>query len=307
MVGFDTADDAGVYLIRDDLALIQSVDFFTPVVDDPFTYGQIAAANALSDIYAMGGVPLFAVSIVCFPPKGVDEEILAEIIAGGTEKMREAGTSVIGGHSVQDPEIKFGYCVTGTADPKRIWTNASAQVGDVLLLTKPLGTGIISTGIKFGRAADSTAAEAIKWMLRLNGDGLEVLRRYPVSAATDITGFGLIGHAYEMARASDKTLLIRSERVPLIEGTEALARQGMLPAGIKSNRRYVEQQLHLRDVPELQEQILLDPQTSGGLLVSVPGRLVDQITKELRAQDLLAEEIGNVLPREKHLVVVNRD
>jgi len=239
LVGFDKADDAGVYRLDDQTAVVQTVDFFTPIVDDPFTYGQIAAANSLSDVYAMGGSPRFALSIVCFPKDKVEEEVLHEILRGGAEKMKEARVAVIGGHSVQDQEIKFGYCVTGLIDPRKIYSNSAARPGDVLLLTKPLGMGIIATGIKLRKTPPEVAQNAIEWMRKLNAPASEGMEKFHIHSVTDVTGFGLIGHAYEMAQGSDTTLTFNAAKVPVIEGTEELAKQGMLPGGIESNRRYV--------------------------------------------------------------------
>ncbi len=206
LVGFDKADDAGVYRLDDQTAVVQTVDFFTPIVDDPFTYGQIAAANSLSDVYAMGGSPRFALSIVCFPKDKLEEEVLHEILRGGAEKMKEARVAVIGGHSVQDQEIKFGYCVTGLIDPRKIYSNSAARPGDVLLLTKPLGTGIIATGIKLRKTPPEVAQNAIEWMRKLNAPASDGLEKFHIHSVTDVTGFGLIGHAYEMAQGSKTTL-----------------------------------------------------------------------------------------------------
>ena len=238
LVGYETADDAGVYRLREDLAIVQTIDFFTPVVDDPFTFGAIAAANALSDVYAMGGVPISSLSVVAFPGKG-DLSVLQRILCGGAEKMREAGCPILGGHSINDEEIKFGYAVTGTIHPERIWTNAGAKAGDALLFTKRLGTGVITTALKRGFAEASHVEEAIASMLTLNGGAADALRARRVDACTDVTGFGLLGHAREMAMASDVTLEIDSAAVPLLPGALEYARQGALSAGLSNNLDFV--------------------------------------------------------------------
>ena len=304
LVGYEKADDGGVYLLGDQRALVQTVDFFTPVVDDPFTYGQIAAANALSDIYAMGGTPRFALSIVGFPKDLLEEEVLHEILRGGTEKMNEAKAAVIGGHSVQDKELKFGYCVTGLVNPNRIYTNSAARAGDVLLLTKPLGTGIITTGIKFEKTPSGVAQKAIGWMLKLNAGALERLQKFPVHSVTDVTGYGLIGHAYEMAQGSGVTLVLDAKRIPLMEGAEELASQGMLPGGIESNRSYVGEAIAWNGLSSFRQQIMLDPQTSGGLLISLPEEEAEELSAELQRVGLLGERIGTVSElQEKYIQV----
>ncbi len=239
LVGFETADDAGVYRLDDETAIVQTADFFTPIVDDPFTYGQIAASNSLSDIYAMGGSPRFALSIVGFPEDQLEEEILHQVLRGGVDKMREARVPVIGGHSVKDPEIKFGYVVTGLVSPNKIYRNSGALPGDALVLTKPIGTGIISTAIKFGKCPETAAHAAIDNMLQLNATAAAQLERFNTHAVTDITGYGLLGQAYEMALGSGVCLELSAARVPLLPGTADLARKGMLPGGIESNRRFV--------------------------------------------------------------------
>ncbi len=264
LVGYDTADDAGVYRLSDDLALVQTVDFFTPIVDDPFTFGAIAAANSLSDVYAMGGKPVSALSLVCYPAKG-DVDTLREIIKGGAEKMREAGCVILGGHSVADDEIKFGYAVTGHVHPKRIWPNTGAKPGDVLVLTKKLGTGVISTALKRGIASAGHVASAIESMLALNRSAAEGLANLEVHGATDITGFGFLGHARELARGSNVTLEIQSSLIQYLPGAEEYAARGALPGGLRNNREFAEP-----DVDGAAPDLLYDPQTSGGLLVSLP-------------------------------------
>jgi selenide,water dikinase len=266
LVGFDTADDAGVYKLTPECALVQTVDFFTPIVDDPYTFGAIAAANALSDVYAMGGKPLSALSILAWPAKG-DPDDLAQIVKGGAEKIHEADCALLGGHSIADNEVKFGYAVTGTIHPDRIKTNAGARPGDALLLTKRIGTGVIATALKQGFAEESDVQAAIKSMLTLNRRACEAMLALDVHGCTDVTGFGLIGHAREMAVASRVTIEIDSRAVRFLPGAVEYARRGAIPGGLKNNREFaascVEGQSDLDD-------LLYDPQTSGGLLISLP-------------------------------------
>ncbi len=304
LVGYQTADDAGVYLLSDDIALVQTVDFFTPVVDDPFTYGQIAAANSLSDVYAMGGTPRFALSIVGFPKRGVAQEILLEIMQGGASKLQEAQVAVMGGHSVQDPEIKFGYCITGVIDPAKVRTNAAARPGDRLILTKPIGTGIITTGVKFEKCPESLLHSAVDRMLRLNRTAAAAAERFRVHSMTDVTGYGLLGHAYEMAKASQVTLQLSASSVPLIdgEGVHALAREGMLPGGIESNRNYIGSEISWNGAALVDQQILLDPQTSGGLLISVHPDDAQQLCNALQEGGDHGAEVGEVAERGEALL-----
>jgi len=303
LVGFDKADDAGVYRLNDTQALVQTVDFFTPVVDDPATYGQIAATNALSDVYAMGARPIVALSVLSFPAGVVDEESLVAVVQGGTSKMNEAGVPVIGGHSVRDPEMKFGYAVTGLVDPHALITNAGARPGDILVLTKPLGTGIITTGIKFGKTPASIQNEAINWMLQLN-DLAGRLHDHQAHAATDITGYGLLGHAFEMAEASGVTLQIDAEKVPIMDGTKMLVGEKMLPGGIEANRSYLMNNLTWGRVSQTMQQILLDPQTSGGLLISLTGDKVAAFCRTLAGDGFSAWKIGSVIPRKEFSIEV---
>jgi selenide,water dikinase len=306
LVGFDKADDAGVYKISPTQALVQTVDFFTPIVDDPYIFGQIAATNSLSDVYAMGGRPLSALGIVCFPDKG-DLEVLQQIMAGGLSKMMEAGCVVIGGHSVRDPEIKFGYAVTGMIHPEKVWANANAQVLDALILTKGLGTGVISTAIKQGKAQPSWIDAAIKSMTTLNARAAEIAAsgKFVVHAATDITGFGLIGHAREMAAGSGVSLRINSAKVPLLEGALDCVRAGLIPGGLKNNRDFAECLVSYgQSVPEEIRTILFDPQTAGGLLLSVASADAVPLLTALTASGVPAVEIGEVLPPGKPLIQV---
>jgi selenide, water dikinase len=270
LVGFDTSDDAGVYRITPELALVQTVDFFTPIVDDPYTFGAIAAANALSDVYAMGGRPMTALSILAWPAKG-DIDDLERILAGGAEKMHEAGCSLVGGHSVADDEIKFGYAVTGAVHPGRIKTNAGARPGDALVFTKRLGTGVISTALKRGIARSEDVEESIRSMLLLNRRACEEMLGLDVHGCTDVTGFGLIGHAREMALASAVTLEIEVDRVRFLPGALEYARQGAIPGGLKNNREFAGCAAEaVREIPPEIDALLYDPQTSGGLLIALP-------------------------------------
>ena len=270
LVGFDTNDDAGVYRISPECALVQTTDFFTPIVDDPFTFGAVAAANALSDIYAMGGRPLSALTILCYPGKG-DLDDLGAILRGGAEKMIEAGCAVLGGHSVNDDEIKFGYAVTGLIHPDRILANAGARPGDVLVFTKAIGTGVISTALKRGIARDEDVQGAIRSMLTLNKDACEAMLAAGAHGCTDVTGFGLLGHAREMAMASHVTLEIDSASIEFLPGAIDYAKQGAVPGGLNNNRAFAESCVLVRPgVDPVVLELLYDPQTSGGLLISVP-------------------------------------
>ncbi len=293
LIGFDTADDAGVYKLTAELALVQTVDFFTPIVDDPYTFGAIAAANALSDVYAMGGRPISALSIVAYPAKG-DAEELAQILKGGAEKMHEAGCSILGGHSVADDEIKFGYAVTGTVDPARVTANAGAVAGDALVLTKRLGTGVIGTALKRGLAAAEHVEESVRQMLTLNRRAAEEMLRFGVHGCTDVTGFGLIGHAREMALASGVTLEIETGRVQFLPGAVEYARLGAVPGGLKNNREFASCVVEAtRELPREIEDLLYDPQTSGGLLISLAEADAARLEQALEG----AYRIGRVLPR----------
>jgi selenide,water dikinase len=294
LVDFRTADDAGVYKLDEERALVQTVDFFTPIVDDPFVYGQIAAANALSDVYAMGGRPLTALAIAGFP-KDADRDILSRIFAGGLDILNQAGVALLGGHTVQDQEIKFGYSVTGEVHPRRVLANAGAGPGDVLILTKPLGTGIIATALKFDRAPRAAIDAAIASMTMLNRAAAEVLRGLPegaVHACTDITGFGLLGHASEMAAASQCSLEIVASSVPLLEGARALV-TGNVPGGGRTNRQHFGERVTIDpEVPADVVDLLFDPQTSGGLLIAVAIDLGASVLDKLRAVGVPAVLIG---------------
>ena len=298
LIGFDTADDAGVYKLTAELALVQTVDFFTPIVDDPETFGAIAAANALSDVYAMGGRPISALSILAYPAKG-DLGDLAAILKGGAEKMREAGCSILGGHSIADDEIKFGYAVTGTVHPARVKANAGALAGDVLVFTKRIGTGVIATALKRGIADEAHVAESIQQMLTLNRRACEEMLRFEVHGCTDVTGFGLIGHTREMALASHVTLEIAVDQVRYLPGAVDYARQGALPGGLNNNREFASCAVEMRrELPREIEALLYDPQTSGGLLISLPDRDAGDLVRSLEG----AYPIGRVLPRQEKAI-----
>ena len=281
IVGFDTADDAGVFRLSDEMAMVQTVDFFTPVADDPFVYGQIAAINSLSDVYAMGGKPLSALSIVCYPQKG-DFDILGKILEGGQAAMNANGVIVIGGHSVDDQEMKFGYAVTGIIHPQKVVSNAGARPGDVLILTKAIGTGAINTAVKLGKASKETETAAIEAMTTSSALASKVMVELGASACTDITGFGLLGHAYEMAKASDVTINIDSGAVPLLPDVIDLIKQGMLTRGDKNNREYIGDNISFGDnVSKEMQSALFDPQTAGGLLISLDAAKVDEFLERI--------------------------
>jgi selenide,water dikinase len=306
LVGFDHADDAGVYQIAPDQALVQTVDFFTPVVDDPYVFGQIAATNALSDVYAMGGRPLTSLAVVCFPEKA-DLEILERILAGGLSKMVEAGCTVIGGHSIRDEETKFGYAVTGMIDPRKILANKGARPGDALVLTKALGTGVISTAIKKGVAERAWVDAAIQSMTTLNKRAAELISdgEFGVHAMTDVTGFGLIGHARELAFASDVALRLYVSKIPLIEGAIQCVRDGHIPGGLTNNRDFAECQVQYDEgISEDLKALLFDPQTAGGLLVSAADG--SRLTQALNAAGIAAAQVGAVLPSSKPRIRITR-
>jgi selenide,water dikinase len=289
IVGFDTADDAGVFRLSDDLALVQTVDFFTPVADDPETYGYAAAINSINDVYAMGGTPISALSIVCYPQKG-DFEILGQILAGGQRAMNEHGVIVIGGHSVDDQEMKFGYAVTGTIDPNRVITNAGAKPGDVLILTKGIGTGAINTAVKKGVASEQAMAATIKAMTTSNALASKAMVSLGANSCTDVTGFGLIGHAFEMAKASNVTLMIDSANVPLLPDVIELIVTGMLTRGDKNNRVYVGDTVSMAEtVSGPMQSALFDPQTAGGLLISLPRESADEFLGEVEGSRIIGE------------------
>src|SRR5271170_3891767 len=304
LVGFDHADDAGVYQLTPETALVQTVDFFTPIVDDAYTFGQIAATNALSDVYAMGGRPLTSLAMVCFPERG-DLAILERILAGGLSKMMEAGCTVIGGHSIRDDETKFGYAVTGVVDPGKVLTNGGAQVGDRLLFTKSLGTGVISTAIKKGAAKQAWIDAAVASMTTLNKTAAEVITKFAVHGLTDVTGFGMIGHAREMALASKVSLRLSAGRIPLLDGALDCVRAGHIPGGLKANREFAECVVGYEGgISDEIKTMLFDPQTAGGLLISVASEDAVDLTRALNAAGVVAVEIGEVLAESKPLIAV---
>jgi len=309
LVGIDTTDDAAVYKISDKLALIQTLDFFTPVVNDPYMFGQIAAANALSDVYAMGGKPLLALNIVCFP-NCINLDILAQILKGGADKVMEAGAIIAGGHTLEDDEPKYGLSVSGLVDPENIITNRGAGTGDYLVLTKPLGTGIINTGIKGDLVGKEMLAAAVEVMSALNKGASEAMVETGVSACTDITGFGLLGHAAEMARASSVSLQINKKSIPLIEGAKELAAIGMIPGGAYNNKKFLAGNVKFDQYVEpAEEMILYDPQTSGGLLIAVKENKLNLLIENLRKHGAtVASVIGRVVEKGDFLIkVVNEE
>jgi selenide,water dikinase len=315
LVGFDHADDAGVYQVAPDMALVQTVDFFTPIVDDPYTFGQIAATNSLSDVYAMGGRPLTSLALVCFPEKG-DLELLEQILAGGLSKMMEAGCTIAGGHSIRDDEMKFGYSVTGVVHPQRILTNSGATPGDALLLTKALGTGVISTAIKKESAKPEWIDRAVLSMTTLNKRAAEVIAGFfeastarsnlgAVHALTDITGFGLIGHARELALASSVSLQLFLEKIPLLPGAIECVRAGDVPGGLKANREFAECVVEYQnDAPDELKTLLFDPQTAGGLLISVADVAAPELLRQLAQAAVPAVHIGRVIERIRPLITI---
>ena len=305
IVGFDTADDAGVYRLRDDLALVQTLDFFTPIVDDPYDYGRIAALNSINDVWAMAGTPLTAMAITCFPKKGVDPAILTEIMRGGLETLNKYGVTLIGGHSVDNEQIMFGYSVTGVIDPGKVATNAGARPGDVIILTKPIGTGIISTGIKWGKTSPEVAARSVETMLTAGKYAAEAMREFGVKGATDVTGFALLGHAWEMACASKVTIEIDSSSVPILEGAVELAEQKMLTSGDKTNREYVGEDVEIAEsVNKETRHLLFDPQTAGGMLIAIPQEHADQLLNRLRENYPQAAVIGHIVNRTSRSIAV---
>lgn len=305
MVGFDTADDAGVYRLRDDLAIVQTVDFFTPIVDDPFVYGQIAALNSINDVWAMAGTPLTALAITCFPKTGVDPAILGEIMRGGLETLNKYGVTLLGGHSVDSQQIMFGYSVTGVIHPANIATNAGARPGDVIILTKPIGTGVISTGIKFEKTTPEIAASSVATMLTPGKYAAEAMREFGVKGATDVTGFALLGHAWEMARASKVTIEIDPRAVPVLDGALELAEAGVLTGADKTNREYVGDDISIDEsVSKAMGRLLYDPQTAGGMLISIAADRSQDLLERLQENYPTPRVIGRVTERASRSIVV---
>ena len=284
---------------------MQTLDFFTPIVDDPFDYGRIAALNSINDVWAMAGTPITALAITCFPKKGVDFSILAEIMRGGLEILTQNGVALLGGHSVDNEQIMFGYSVTGIIDPNKVATNAGARAGDVIILTKPIGTGVISTGIKFARAPAEVAASSIETMLTPGRAAAEAMREFGVKGATDVTGFALLGHAWELARASRVTIEMDSSRLPLLPGALDLARAGLLTSGDKTNREYIGDDIDIAgSVSKEMGHLLYDPQTAGGLLISVPAERASALLIRLRETYVHVEIVGRVLEHSSHSLIV---
>jgi selenide,water dikinase len=303
-VGFSGSDDAAVYRINNDSAVIQTLDFFTPVVDDPFVFGQIAAANSLSDIYAMGGQPVLALNIVCFP-KCLHLDVLKDILLGGADRVKEAGALLVGGHTVQDDEPKYGLSVMGLVHPDRIVTNAGAKPGDVLVLTKPLGTGIINTAIKADLVSPEIYDSAVDVMIALNRDAADAMQQVGAKGCTDITGFGLVGHCMEMAEASGVSIRLWKDKIPVLESARQLAQMGMVPAGAYSNKSYAGGRVNLKGVETDLEDIIFDPQTSGGLLISLPEDKAERFLGLLSPETVRrCAVIGEVREREAFAVEV---
>ncbi|SHH66741.1 selenophosphate synthase [Sporanaerobacter acetigenes DSM 13106] len=304
IIGLDTSDDAAVYKVNDDLAIIQTLDFFTPVVDDPYTFGQIAATNSLSDVYAMGGKPIMAMNIVCFP-NCLSPDVLVQILKGGHDKVQEAGAILVGGHTVEDDEPKYGLSVTGFVHPDEVLANGGARSGDLLVLTKPIGTGIINTAIKGGLADEKSYDEAVKVMTTLNKYAKDAIDKVGVNGCTDITGFGLLGHSLEMAMASSVSLKIDHDKISLIEGALYFAQMGLVPAGAYKNEAYIGDRVKfLREIPVEKKDILFDPQTSGGLLISVSEDKVDKLLEELKNTPTSFSVVGEVLEKRDHYIYV---
>lgn len=301
IVGYETADDAGVYRLNENIALVQTVDFFTPIADEPEIYGQIAAINSLNDVYAMGGIPISALSIVCFPQKG-DWNVLGEILLGGQKAMNAENVIILGGHSVDDQEIKFGYCVTGIVEPNRVVKNSGAKEGDVLILTKAIGTGVISTGIKFQKASDRAKKAALKTMTTSAREASKVMQELGANGCTDVTGFGLLGHAYEMAKASKVTFKLESKNVPLLPEVLYLIEQKMLTRGDKNNRDYVGNTVKIKeDISKEMQSALFDPQTAGGLLISLEEEKAESFINQIAGSYI----IGRVEKYKDYLIEVN--
>jgi selenide,water dikinase len=295
LVGLETADDAGVYKINDETALVQTLDFFTPIVDDAYMFGQIGAANALSDVYAMGGKPLTVMNIVAFPINTLDKSILADILAGASDKVKESGATLVGGHSIDDQEPKFGLSVTGTIHPDRIRSNAGAKPGDRLILTKPIGVGILTTAIKQGILEKEDLDEVMNVMATLNKTAAEVMENYTVNACTDVTGFGLLGHTMEIAKGGNVGVTVINQDVPVLSRAKELAEQNVIPGGTFKNRQWLADDLDFAEnISEIDQLILCDAVTSGGLLISVPEAEADAMQRELQDRNVQSAIIGNV-------------
>ncbi len=305
LVGLDTSDDAAVYKMNEDTALIQTLDFFTPMIDDPYIFGQIAASNALSDVYAMGGKPLVAMNIVCFPSCH-DMNVLAEILKGGFDKVKESGALLVGGHTVDDKEPKYGLSVSGIVNPNKVLSNATAKVGDKLIITKPIGVGILNTAMKENLVSKEVSDKVIEVMIHLNKYAAKSFDSIDVNSVTDITGFGLLGHVLEMAKASDVSIEIESDKVPVLEGAIEMAKMGIIPGGMYRNKQYISKDVDIKSVECYMEDILYDPQTSGGLLISVKSDLAEELIKDMKNNGSIeAKIIGSVKQKsEKYITVI---
>lgn len=305
IVGFDTADDAAVYKINDDTAIIQTVDFFPPMVDDPYTFGQVAAANALSDIYAMGGEPKLALNLFCFPSKKLPEEAIKAILAGGADKVLEAGAILCGGHTIEDPEPKYGLAVTGFVNPGRVLSNASAREGDLLILTKPVGSGILTTAAKAQLLFGEQEKQLIATMTALNAKAQRSMMKFDINSCTDITGFGLMGHVREMAEGSGLTAEITADAVPVLDGALSFANMGIIPAGAYRNREFIGEKVSIREgVDRAVADILFDPQTSGGLLISLPEKQAYALLEYIRSHTPAAAIIGRMKAKGRYAIEV---
>ena len=303
-MGLETSDDAAVYKINDETALIQTLDFFTPMIDDPYIFGQIAASNSLSDVYAMGGTPLVAMNIVCFPACH-DMDVLAEILKGGVDKVKESGALLVGGHTVDDKEPKYGLSVSGTVHPDKVLSNATAKIGDKLIITKPIGVGILNTAMKEGLVDEKISKQVIETMVHLNKYAAMSFDKISVNSVTDITGFGLLGHALEMAKASDVSIELNSNDIPIIDGAIDMAKMGIIPAGMYRNKQYISSDVRLEGIEEYVEDILYDPQTSGGLLISVNSDLADELVKDMKENGAIeAKIIGTVIQKQEKYITV---
>lgn len=306
LVGRETSDDAGVYQLTDSIALIQTIDYFTPVVDDPYMFGQIAAANALSDVYAMGGIPKTALNMVGYPVKKLGGEILAEILRGGSDKIKEAGAILVGGHSIDDQEPKYGLSVTGIVHPNKFWRNVGAKPGQVLVLTKPIGVGILTTGIKQGAVTPEQEKIVTETMAMLNKKAAEVLSGFSPSAVTDVTGFGLLGHGSEMASGSNVTLVIEYDKVPILDGALKLAQKGIVPGGSKSNHKWLEKDVEYHNIAPEEQIILCDSITSGGLLIAINPSDAEKYVQSMKDEGHDSWIIGEVTDRQEKLIIVNK-
>ena len=306
LVGHETSDDAGVYKLTDSIALIQTIDYFTPVVDDPYMFGQIAAANALSDVYAMGGKPLTALNMVGYPIKKLGGEMLAEILRGGSDKIKEAGAVLVGGHSIDDQEPKYGLSVTGIVHPDKVWKNVGAKPGDVLVLTKPIGVGILTTGIKRSVVTEEQEKMVTETMAMLNKKATEVLSGFSPSAVTDVTGFGLLGHGSEMALGSNVTLVIEYDKVPILDGALKLAQDGIVPGGSKSNHKWLEKDVEYHNIAPEEQIILCDAITSGGLLIAINPSDAEKYVKSMKNEGHDSWIIGEVTDKQDKLIIVNK-